>query len=334
MLGITEMVCNCTFTFGEDERLWLFHAEPEILEIERDGPSYGKLRSGDVIVAIEDLLITTRRAGIRFANLVAGEPITLDVRRRGRTRTVTIVPKSVPEPTVPIELTLHRSDLTNTVTIVPQITALPELARSIEELSRQAAEVGEAVGSIGLPAAPEFPSFPEFNIDFNEMAPGGWIGFGLSFGGSIRHQDTDKPAEWRFDEPPSIQSIQPGSPADEAGLQVGDVLLEIDGESLDSRKGGDRFSYMEPGQTIEWKVQRGGKTFTVKTEAALRPQPEQSGAELDDALKPLRYSGTMGDTDIEVRGGRDVRVQVDEETNEIVIRSSDSVVRLKSNQEH
>lgn len=322
MLGITDMECECTFIVDKEERQWLFQAEPEIKGIDRDGPSHGVLKDGDVIVAIDGMLITTRKAGIRFANLVAGEPVDITVRRKGRTRSVAVVPRVAPLPDVPIEPT------------VPGVTALPDLARSIEALSRRAADLGRMVDAIELPEAPEMPSFPEFNIDFTNMLPEGWIGFGLSFGGSIQQKDAGKPAEWRFDEPPSIKSIQPGSPADEAGLQVNDVLLEIDGLKLDSRKGGQRFSHMEPGQAVEWKVRRGGKTFTVETTARERPRDkhvEVPPEPLDpDASQPIRYTGTLGGTEIEVRGGKNVRVEVDEQTGETVIRTGDSVVRLKA----
>ncbi len=338
MLGITEMECNCTFTSGEDEQSWLFQTEPEITELDPDGPSHDKLKKGDVIVAIDGMLITTRKAGIRFANLVAGEPVELEVRRRGRTHTVTIIPRAVPEPEVSIDLTVRRSDASNDVTIEPGQTTLPELARSIEELSKRAAKLGDAISSTGIPTPLGQSSLPEFNIDFGSMFPRGWIGFGLMFGGSIQHQDGAKPAEWHFDEPPSIKSIQPGSPADEAGLQINDVILEIDGLKLDSKKGGKRFSHMEPGQIIEWKVQRGGRTFTVETLATRRPQRNQSEAKPEslgfDTLQPLRYSGSTGNTEIEVRGDQNIRVEEDEKTGEIVIRSGDSVVRLKPKQKH
>jgi S1-C subfamily serine protease len=334
MLGITGMECNCTFTSGEEERLWLFQAEPKVQGVDRDGPSHGKLKDGDVIVAIDGMLITTRKAGIRFANLVAGEPVELTVRRWGRKRSVTVVPRAAPEPEVPIDLTVRRDDRSNTVTIEPRAAALTELARSIEELSKRAAEIGKVIDTMGLPALPEFSSFPEFNIDFTGKFPRGWIGFGLSFSGSIREKGPDESAEWRFDEPPSIKSIQPDSPADEAGLQVNDMLLEIDGLKLDSRRGGNRFSRMEPGQIVEWKVLRGGRTFTTETRAGERPQCEKVEAPPEppdpDALRPLRYTGTLGGTEIEVRGSTSVRVEIDEETGEIVIRTYDSVVRLKS----
>jgi hypothetical protein len=334
MLGIADMECNCSITLGEEERAWRFEAEPKIQGVDHNGPAYGKLKDGDVIVAIDGMLITTRKAGVRFANLVAGEPVELTVRRWFRTRTVTVVPRTVPVPEVPGSLTVRRDGRTNTVDIQPLAPGAPDIARAIEELSRQTAKMGEAISTMGLPGPPGFPSVPALNIDFGDMFPAGWMGFGLSFSGSIKHRDADKPAEWRFKEPPSIESVQPGSPADEAGLQVNDVLLEIDGLKLDSRKGGNRFSRMEPGQVVEWKVRRGGKTFTAETRAEERPPRERVEAApepvVPGALQPLRYTGTLGGTEIEVRGSERVRVEVDEETGEIVIRSGDSVVRLRS----
>ena len=137
-----------------------------------------------------------------------------------------------------------------------------------------------------------------------------------------------------FFEPPLVKSIEPGSPADEAGLQVDDVLLEIDGKKLDSDKGGDRFSRMEPGQLIEWKVQRGDETFTIMTVAEERPERRQSdvgvGSVDPDTLQPLRYTGILGETEIEVRGDQDVHVEKDQQTGQVIIRLGDSVVRLKS----
>ncbi len=339
MLGITDIECECAFILGDDERRWSFQAEPKIEGVDRDGPAYGKLKEGDVIVTIDDMLITTRKGGIRFANVVPGEPVVFAVRRLGRTRYETIVPRAVPAPEVPIELTARRSVGSNDLTIEPGPTGISDFTKAIEELSERAAEIGEVVGNIGLPTPPEASSFPEFNIDFGEQAPEGWIGFGLLFNGSIRGKDPDKPAEWQFNDPPSIKSVHPGSPADEAGLHVNDVLLEIDGLELDSSKGGDRFSQMKPGQIVEWKVRRDGKKFTVETKAIERPRREDDGATLvkapgeayvPDSLKALRYAGTLNGTEIEVRGGKDVKVEVDEETGEIVVRSGDSVVRLKS----
>jgi len=325
MLGITDMECDATITCTQDERIWQFQTEPEIKVVDRDGPSYGLLKSGDVIVAIDGLLITTRKAGVRLANLVAGEPVELLVRRPwSQTRTVTIIPRAVPEPKFPPD----------TATVEFWDTTWQRLFRSDEWL-KGLADV-DVFGSDGMTGALEFSSFPHVKsgFGFDEVFPRGWIGFGLSLSGSIRRNDDGESGDWMFFEPPLVKSIEPGSPADEAGLQVDDVLLEIDGKKLDSDKGGDRFSRMEPGQLIEWKVQRGDETFTIMTVAEERPERRQSdvgvGSVDPDTLQPLRYTGILGETEIEVRGDQDVHVEKDQQTGQVIIRLGDSVVRLKS----
>jgi hypothetical protein len=51
-----------------------------------------------------------------------------------------------------------------------------------------------------------------------------------------------------------------------------------------------------------------------------------------EAVGKLRYAGTVGDVDVEVRGGRSVIVRVVEEGKEIEIITVDSRVRLRLRQ--
>jgi hypothetical protein len=324
MLGITSMHCTCSIIYKHDEAEWAFQSEPVIRAVDKDGPSHGKLKKGDVIVAIDGALITMRKAGIAFANIEEGEPVELTIRRSGRTRDVVIVPRAdialavaLPVPAVPA------------LTDYTRYSELANLSRSIEELSKLSVELSTELATI------ELPGLPSINLDFGEMFPEGWVGFGLSFSGNIRQKDEDEPAEWRFNDPPTIESVQPDSPADEAGLQVGDELLEIDELKMDSRKGGDRFSRMQPGQVVEWKVRRGGKTFTVETRAEERPVPDLElavpYAPTPPDSQPVWYTGTVAGAEVEIRGGGDhVSVEVDEETGDIIIRTRDSVVRVKA----
>lgn len=325
-LGITGMQCNCSFVYGEDESIWLFHSEPKIRAVDGDGPSYGKLEKGDVIVAIDGALITTHRGGELFTGIEAGAPVALTVRRRGRTREVTVVPQAIIARPVP----MVRPDVPG-VAEAPAPPEIAELARSVEELSKRAAKLSMKHVDMTL----ELPELLRGRIDYGKMLPKGWVGFALTFSGSIRHKDENKPAEWRFNDPPSIKSVHPESPADLAGLQIGDELLEIDGLKLDSRKGGDRFSHMQPGQVIEWKVRRGAKKFTVETTAGDRPAQETlytyklPGVPAPLKSQQVRFTGSIAGADIEVRGRDEVLAEVDEKTGEIVIKIGDTVVRVK-----
>jgi len=327
MLGIDEIDYIGTFIYDKDAPRWYFKTEPELLKIDNDGPSFGKLKSGDKIVAIDGMLITTEKAGERFANLPAEEKVELEIRRSGRKHTVEITPRFIPHPDIPIELTVRSTEKSreeNSVTIVPGKLIFPEFGPLLTKFEDRQAEFETLRDSLGLLVSGEY----------FDRSPQGWIGFGLSFSGSIRRNDNGKPADWEFFEVPTIMSIQKNSPAEKAGLRVDDILLEIDGAKLDSDEGGKRFSKMEPGQTVEWKVKRGKETLKIKTEAEKRPKWKFFEPDVEylyqDAVKPVKYTGTLGDVEIEVRGDRSVRVDENDETGETVIRSGDAIVTLKT----
>jgi hypothetical protein len=63
----------------------LFTTEPSAWDIDPAGPAAGKLHDGDVIVAVDEMLITSRAGGRRIANLTPGQPVTLAIRPRGTT---------------------------------------------------------------------------------------------------------------------------------------------------------------------------------------------------------------------------------------------------------
>ena len=72
-----------------------------------------------------------------------------------------------------------------------------------------------------------------------------------------------------------VSSVEPGSPADKAGLQVGDILARVDGKdvqtSWDVRSG---VRTLEEGQQIPLEVWRDRKVQTLNATIALRERPE------------------------------------------------------------
>jgi hypothetical protein len=65
---------------------------------------------------------------------------------------------------------------------------------------------------------------------------------------------------------PGVQlgGVVPGSPAEQAGLREGDVLLRIDGTEIAGlREFSDLLKALEPGQTVEATVRREGKELTL-----------------------------------------------------------------------
>jgi len=339
MMGITGMKCRSTYTVKEDERFWLFQSEPKITAIDPDGAAKGKLKVADVIVAIDDLLITTRKAGERLAAIEPGEPVTVTVRRGGKSITETIVPGPVP---VAEKLRLK-------ATIAPPPERIAELSESIEELAR----VSETLAKQGyklradvleIPELPDLQGVPGVaelnNLQhlFDRVLPEGWLGFGLSFRGQITTTKEGKRAEWDFEEPPKIHSLEEGGPAEVAGLEVGDIITRIDGIKIDSDRGGERFATIEPTQKIVWTIDRDGVERTIEMTAGERPEPEvlvvpeeapAVGVAPVPEDQPVQYTGKLGETEVEVRGAPTIRVTVDEEKGVIVIRSRDAVTRLR-----
>lgn len=58
-----------------------------------------------------------------------------------------------------------------------------------------------------------------------------------------------------------VASVAPGSPSQKAGLQVGDVILELDGKPIKGASGPalkKTLGAVKPGQRVRLKVQRAG----------------------------------------------------------------------------
>ena len=70
-------------------------------------------------------------------------------------------------------------------------------------------------------------------------------------------------ATWRYTEYPRIVQVVEGSPADRAGIRVGDVLLDIDGYSILTDAGAEHFAAATAGDTIRLTIERGATTLDV-----------------------------------------------------------------------
>jgi serine protease Do len=77
-----------------------------------------------------------------------------------------------------------------------------------------------------------------------------------------------------------VQSVEPGKPADQAGIKTGDVITELDGRKIsNNRELIDYISYLPVGSTVKVTVLRNGQrqVLTAKTQT----RPDESDASED-----------------------------------------------------
>lgn len=333
-------------------RVWRFYEEPRVGGIDPKGPSVGRLKTGDVLVAIDDALITTSEAGKKIGSLDPNRTVKLTVRRDGKTVDVKVRPRSRCPDDQLAEVYRAVQDRERT----PRPPKAPRAPRPPREYTPPP----EAIAP--TPMIPGVPMTPQVMVS---RATRGWFGIGLDCG-DCRWESVNDTAVWRSTEFPKIYLVETGSPADKGGLQRGDVLTQINGVSLLTDEGGQMFGLVKPGQPVRWTFEREGETKTALVVAGVRPgQSNEYARELEKLRKQLdqlpdldqeqmrkqvadmqraldasrrrapaarqkvRYTGSVGDADVTVQGGANVSVTTDEETGEIVITTGETTVRIK-----
>lgn len=313
-LGITGIKCErCRFVTEGGASRAVFFTEPTILSLDPDKPASRVLRAGDVIVAIEGDLITTAEGSARYSSLPASSDVSLRVRRGGRlldllvpTGAVCPTPAQAPDPDV-----------------VGQAIPDPAIPPPPPKWSlRRAVPIPPAA-----PAAPVPDTVPEpAGLNPAGLPPRVSLGFGFQCSHCSFSDNRGAPGEWSFSEPPNI-FVMPGSEAWNAGLRSGDEILAIGGLPITSEEGGRMFAAIEPGDRVTWTVERLGDTLRATTTARQQREERVIEPDAEPSEAPLRFSGTIGGTAVEVRGGR-VTITESPDGRTILIRTRDTEIRL------
>ena len=279
-LGISGLSCtNCVFSApGRGEPI-LFGTEPRVTAVASGSPSEDLIRTGDVLVSVDDALITTHAGGLRFHNLKPGDDVTVVVRRNGESHTYRF--DNLP----PICRTDRR---------VPGWQVAPGQYVSGSRVAQGggASAGGQQPARLPTPAgtpppaatAPRSPAPPPGSIGRtpppatlarSRMVPRVSFGFSITCERScVSMIDPDNGTViWEFEASPQIYSVETNSEAFRAGLRRGDVIVRIDGHALTTREGGRRFGAVAPGQRVEFTVRRGSQTMT----RAVRAEPTGAG---------------------------------------------------------
>lgn len=344
-LGISGLDCvgECVISVSSNgrEESWSFSAEPRVFQIDPGSPADGVLQIGDLLVAIDGTLITTREGGRKFANLEPGSRVRISYRRDGQVREalmevagdcaepppaprvgrVALPPPprpDRPEKTVAIATAPRIEVLREPVTAAPAVEAVPAPAR------------GVSVGSLLDPSAR------------------GRLGLGFSCSQcGTREEDERGRRVWFFSGPLEVTRVNTGGPAEKAGIRMGDFITAIDGKEIQSEAGGEAFSDLIPGEPVRITLTRrngqsetvtlvpvepGGLGLTSRSPAppsepavaearavpparAVRPTEPAAGAVVGPGSTglaevvsgppdmPVSYSGTLEGAEILVRGG-------------------------------
>ncbi len=87
-----------------------------------------------------------------------------------------------------------------------------------------------------------------------------------------------------------VQSVDPGKPADKAGIRHGDVVVDVDGKPIrNNRELIDYISYLPVGTEVKIGVIRNGQRMVLTARTAQRPAEGQSADEDDrGVVEPVR----------------------------------------------
>jgi S1-C subfamily serine protease len=118
------------------------------------------------------------------------------------------------------------------------------------------------------------------------MQPEGYMG--LNFVGIEVRKYGDGPALYYFGDNPQIVSVDPGSPAQKAGIEPGDEVIAINGS--DARKPVPLEAYLKPNMRIAVRYSRDGKTREATVVVAKRPDDNSTPcAEVNEIVGARGY---------------------------------------------
>ncbi|MBI1319437.1 MAG: PDZ domain-containing protein [Candidatus Hydrogenedens sp.] len=119
-----------------------------------------------------------------------------------------------------------------------------------------------------------------------------------------------------------VSTVVPGSPAEAAGLQSGDIIITFDGTPIRAKLDRDVMGFTKlvrdtgAGKPVEVRVLRDGQPITVTVDLGLRPPSEQDAAEYEDTQ--------LGITIRELTTDLRIRLNLSEDVQGVIVRRIES----------
>ncbi|WP_162950145.1 RIP metalloprotease RseP [Rhizobium jaguaris] len=276
-------------------------ADPVVAMVTRGGAAAeAGIEPGDRLVAIDGTKVTTFDEVQRYVGLRPGRNIVLTVERDGQKREFGIVPKLV-EDTDQFGNKMEMGRI-GIALVDPLVTAVapsgPAAQAGVQAGDRLIAVDGNNVAtyydiaryvadrpgkSLVLTVerngqTRDFPMVPETLTATDASGNKKDVG-------SIGISPVD----------PLVASIVPGSPAEEAGIIVGDRILSADGRTIDAIGEVQRYVASRPDKAVTLSVERGGKTLDVQVVPKKAEEPDAFGNQMEissigiaDGQKPIK----------------------------------------------
>jgi hypothetical protein len=212
-----------------------FTVEPHVAGLDPRGVAAGILEEADVIVSIDGHPITSRAGGRLIASVIAGQAVTLRIRRGGRESLVRVTPKAG----------CHRPG----IAVADSPEALGGAAAFVREASGRNDPVRNAKGTLtgGLRGA-----LTGGRVDIRPTVD---FGMTLTCGDCGWRQVGATTVFWTSD-PPVVIGVIAGGPADRAGVGIGDTLVSLQGSAFVDGQSAGVWTALRPGLPIKLEVRR------------------------------------------------------------------------------
>jgi Do/DeqQ family serine protease len=95
-----------------------------------------------------------------------------------------------------------------------------------------------------------------------------------------------------------VSRVEPGSPADHAGIRAGDVIVKVDSEPVrDASELRNQIGLMTVGSSVHLAIVRDGKPMTVEARLARQELAHESGSALDPRLDGVEFGAVPAGTE-------------------------------------